>query len=306
MRQPSFASNIVLFSVLGAGLAACDGQQGPAGLPQAADENAPIPDVPAAPSATSTSDPDLLEWAEATHVNLSTIAAQRWGLPSSRVDVIGPAGDDPDHYESGLENGFNQQWSHAYLYASLGIWVWGDANENFDDCITGRLAGQLEGPECKDGLSARYHYDLGNQVEGDRFLGYATHYVEDVCQVLHASAPSADMLTYHFTYEGWVAANWTDGHNFSASVVGDNYYYPITDLQQAVRNAAWAASYWNRSSAGRKVWDNYRSSGYPTGAGTGNATLVSSTRELLIRAARYATGAVKYTLDTYNQWTSTY
>ena len=82
MRQPSFASNIVLFSVLGAGLAACDGQQGSAGLPQAADENAPIPDVPAAPSETAASDPNLLEWAEATHVNLSTIAAQRWGFRS--------------------------------------------------------------------------------------------------------------------------------------------------------------------------------------------------------------------------------
>ena len=132
----------------------------------------------------------------------------------------------------------------------------------------------------------------------NRFLGYATHYVEDVCQVLHASAPSADMLTYHFTYEGWVAANWTAGHNFSASVVGDNSYYPITICSRRFATRPGPASYWNRSGAGRNVWDNYRSSGYPTDAGTGNATLVSSTRELLIRAARYATGAVKYTLNT--------
>jgi hypothetical protein len=87
-----------------------------------------------------------------------------------------------------------------------------------------------------------------------------------------------------------VEATWTAGHNFAASVIADNACYPISDLQQSVRNAAWAASYWNRSGAGRTVWDNYRASGYPTAAGAGNATLVQSTRELLIRAARYATG----------------
>lgn len=290
-------SRIMSPFVLTAGLLGCGGSSNFGPLP--IDENAPIELRELEPVRNA-------QWAEETHVNLSTMAALRWALPASRVNVIGPAGDDPDQYESGLENGFNQQWSHAYLYSSLGFWAWGDANETFDDCITGRLAGQLEGPECKDGQSAKYHYDRGHQLEGDRFLGYATHYVEDVCQVLHASFPSTDMLQYHFAYEGWVKANWTAGHNFQATVAADNYYYPITDLQQAIRNAAWAASYYNSSGSGRKVWDNYRSSGYPTGVGTGNAELVNHTRQLLIRAARYATGAIKYTLDTYNQWGSTY
>ncbi|HEX2572639.1 MAG TPA: hypothetical protein VH877_24030 [Polyangia bacterium] len=281
--------------LLAAGLIGCGGS--PNFGPEPIDENAPI--VLPEPGRQG-------QWAEESHVSLSTMAALKWNLPASRVNVIGPAGDDPDTYESGIDNNYNQQWSHAYLYSSLGIWVWGDANENFDDCITGRLAGQLEGPECKDGLSAKYHYSRGNQIEGDRFLGYATHYIEDVCQVLHASFPSTDMLTQHFAYEGWVKANWTAGHNFQATVAADNYYYPITDLQQAVRNAAWAASYYNSSGSGRQVWDNYRASGYPTGVGTGNAALVDHTRQLLIRASRYATGAIKYTLDTYNQWGATY
>ena len=209
-------------------------------------------------------------WAEVTHVNISLLAASKWGLPASRVNVIGDAADDPDTYEAGLDNGFNQQWSHAYIYSPFGFWMWGDANENFDDCITGNLAGQEEGPECKDGQSARFYYDAGDQVQGDRFLGYATHYVEDVCQVLHSSAPTnIDMLTHHFDYESWVANNWVGGHNFSAAVSADNYYYPITDLQQAVRNAAWAASYWNSQGAGRSAWNAYRAAGYPTAAGTG-------------------------------------
>ena len=307
MREVSWFSRLVVIVGFAAHLTACEGETAPTG-PALADEGDLIPNLPAPPqSAAPGADPTLLEWAEATHVNLSTLAAQRWGLPASRVSVIGPAGDDPDEFEGGFDNGFNQQWSHAYIYAPpFGIWVWGDANENFDDCITGRLAGQLEGPECKDGRSAAYHYNRGDQLQGDRFVGYATHYVEDVSQVLHASFPSTDMLTQHFNYEEWARANWTGGHNFAASVAADNFYYAVTDPQQTIRNAAWAASYWNSSSAGRRAWDSYRSSGYPTTAGTGNAALVQATRELLIRAARYATGAVKYALDRYGQWTATY
>lgn len=247
-------------------------------------------------------------WSEATHVNIAALVASRWQLPSNRVDVISDAADAPDTYEAGIDNGFNQQWSHAYLYSALGFWIWGDANENFDDCLTGRLAGQLEGPECKDGLSASYFYARGDQVTGDAYLGYALHYIEDVNLVLHASDPTLapDMLTNHFKFENWVKNNWDTGHNFSAAVAADNSYYPISDLQQSVRNAAWAVSYWNSSGPGRKAWNAYRSCGYPTGVGTGNADVVAATKQMLIRAGRYAAGAIKYTLDTYAQWTAKY
>jgi hypothetical protein len=258
------------------------------------------------PSSAALSEASRSRLTEATHVSISVLAAQKWGLSPGRVSVLGDAADDPDTYEAGLANGYNQQWSHAYLYSPLGFWIWGDANENFDDCITGRLAGQIEGPECKDGQSAKQWYQAGDQVMGDAFLGYATHYIEDASMILHASFPSADMLTQHFAYESWVQANWTAGYNFSAVVAADNYYYPITDLQQAVRNTAWAASYWNSSSAGRKAWDAYRASGYPTAANTGNADLVANTQVMLIRASRYTLGAIKYGLDTYGQWSSQY
>lgn len=263
--------------------------------------------LPGESGAALPSDPSSLQHlAEETHVNITSLSAQKWGLPASRVNVLGAAADDPDTYEAGLSNGYNQQWSHAYLYTSWGFWIWGDANENFDDCITGRLAGQLEGPECKDGQSAKQWYTAGDQVMGDAFLGYATHYIEDASMVLHASLPSGDMLTQHFAYETWVKANWTAGHRLALAVDADNYYYPINDLQQAVRNTAWAAAYGNSGSAGRKAWEAYRAAGYPTAAGTGSADLVSNTKVMLIRASRYTLGAIKYTLDTYGQWTSRY
>jgi hypothetical protein len=261
------------------------------------------PSRSARPSEASLS---LARLAEETHVNISSISAQKWGLSAGRAGVLGGAADDPDAYESGLANGFNQQWSHCYLYASFGLWIWGDANENFDDCLTGRLAGQIEGPECKDGQSARQWYEAGDQAMGDTFLGYATHYIEDVSMVLHSSFPSADMLTQHFAFEEWVKANWLAGYRLADGVEADNYYYPISDLQQAARNAAWASSYWNSSSAGRKAWDAYRASGYPTGAGAGSAELVTNTEIMLIRASRYTLGAIKYALDAYGQWTSLY
>lgn len=299
------------------GALACAGPEDAPGsrlrVPEAASEDAEI-QLPAAAVEAETvaraaeSRTAKYAWAGMNHVNLSMLAAWKWGLPPSRTNTIGNAADDPDSYESGLDSAFNQQWSHAYLYSPFGFWVWGDANETFDDCITGRLARQLEGPECKDGGSASSYYAAGNQTLGDTYLGYATHYISDVGQVLHASDPTLalDMLIEHFAFEDWVNNNWTAGHNFQATVAADYYYYPITDLQQAVRNAAWGGSYWNSSGPGRKAWNAYRRSGYPTGAGTGEAELVSSTKQMLIRASRYATGAIKYTLDTYAQWNATY
>ncbi|MGE5785528.1 MAG: hypothetical protein ACM3ZE_13090, partial [Myxococcales bacterium] len=146
-------------------------------LPEPMDEQADIT-ILKRPSRDTEADVAVAEqaWSEATHVNVAAIAAQRWQLPGSRITVISNAADEPDTYEAGLDNGFNQQWSHAYLYSILGTWLWGDANENVDDCITGRLAGQMEGPECKDGLSASYYYAKGNQLVGDEYLGYAIHY----------------------------------------------------------------------------------------------------------------------------------
>ncbi|MCK4259315.1 MAG: hypothetical protein KAX49_10080 [Halanaerobiales bacterium] len=239
-------------------------------------------------------------WQKPTHVNLTDIAASSWGLSSSRVNTIANASDMPDVYQSGLDNGYNQQWSHAYLYCSLGFWVWGDADDDFHDNID-QESGEIESPEGFNNKSAKYYYELGDQFNGDWYLGYAIHFIEDACIILHTSDPTLDMLTHHFDFEEWVDNNWNSGHNFSSAVANDGYYYAVTDLKQAVRNAAYNCSYWT-STLGETVWDNYISSGYPTTAGTGNSTLVANTKTMLIRACRYAKGTIKYALDKYGQW----
>jgi hypothetical protein len=115
------------------------------------------------------------------------------------------------------------------------------------------------------------------------------------------------MLTHHFDFENWVNNNLTAGHNLLDAVAADYYYYPITDPSQSVKSAAWAScSYKGTSSIGYSAWKAFKSAGYPTGAGTGNATLVDNVKKMLILSGRYAKGAIKYTLDRYGQWGSAY
>ena len=268
-------------------------------VPQAIAEDAPIvlPDT----SKITIPDAPTLLWKQATHTSITNNAAQYWSLATARKNNMAQAAAMPDTYQSGLDNGFNQQWSHAYLYSSLDMWIWGDSDDDFFDNLN-QDGGELESPEGYNGKSAKYYYDLKNQKTGDWYVGYATHYIEDSCLLLHASDPTARMLTDHFNFEAWIANNWTTGHNFYATIAADTYYYVVSDLKEAIRSAAFYSSYWT-SDLGKVVWDNYISSGYPTATGTGNATLVAKTKEMLIRASRYARGTIKYALDTYNQWT---
>lgn len=254
-------------------------------------------------------------WSERTHTTVAQIAASQWGLSAARVAAIADASDDPDTYQSGLENGYNQQWSHAYIYDCLfssTYYLWGDAHEDFKDNLDGPLGG-----EGYQGKYAGYYYGLNDQRGGDKHLGYALHYIEDVSLVLHSTAPTStgftvpyytvDMATKHFAFEDWVNNNLTSGHRLLDAVSADPYYYTITDPKQAVKNAAWAScAYKGTSSVGYLAWKAYRDSGYPTGAGTGNAVLVENTKKMLIAAGRYAKGAIKYTLDKYGQWPSRY
>lgn len=256
----------------------------------------------------------LSRWSKSTHTTLSGIAASQWGLTSGRVNEISDASDYPDTYQSGLENGFNQQWSHAYIYdmwfGSV-FYLWGDADEDFHDNIDGPPGG-----EGYNGGYAGYYYG-SNQRTGDQYLGYALHYIEDVSLVLHSTAPTSigltvpyettDMLTHHFDFEKWVENNMNSGWQLLNTVRNDYNYYVISDLKQALKNTAWAScAYRGTNSIGYAAWKEYRNCGYPTASGSGTAVLADNTTKMLINAARYAKGAIKYTLDKYGQWSAAY
>jgi len=183
----------------------------------------------------------------------------------------------------------------------FGNWCWGDADDDLHDNID-QYSGEIESPEGYCGRSAKYYYELGDQYMGDWYLGYALHYIEDVGLVLHTTGEQPlDMLQHHFDFEAWVHNNLTSGHNFLDSIANDWYYYPVTDLKQAVYDAAYGCCYWT-STLGKEVWDAYKASGYPTATGAGSPELVKWTARMLKRTARYAKGVIKYALDKYNQW----
>ena len=248
-----------------------------------------------------------VEYPEIGHTSFTEAAATYWGIAATRKANMKAAADKPDTYQSGFSNYYNQQWSHAFLMASGGIWIWGDADDDFADNLNGD-SGEIESPEGYNGYSARDYYQVNNQYWGDWYLGYATHYIEDVCIVVHATAPSAtrmDILSKHFAFEDWIKANLTAGHKLLAAASADTYYYPVTDPKASINTAAYNTSYW-AGGTGKKVWDAYVASGYPTTAGSGNATLVAGAKEMMIRAIRYTRGTIKYTLDKYGQWTAKY
>lgn len=244
-------------------------------------------------------------WTVDTHNNITDVCAWQWGLSTGRRNNMKSSSEMPDTYQSGIDNGFNQQWSHAYIYHSWGFWVWGDADDDFHDNIDGD-SGESESPEGLNGKWAGYYYDLNNQYSGDWYLGYACHYIEDISLILHNTIPDVDMLFYHFDFEQWVQNNLTVGHKFLDAIKNDWNYYPVTDLKAAIRCAAWNTSWGNSNGIGKKVWQNYESSGFPTGTGTGNSTLVYYTKIMIREAGRFTKGAVKYTLDKYGQWTDEY
>lgn len=246
-----------------------------------------------------------VKWSQLTHKKVVAVAAAKMGLSAARANNMTAASEMPDVYQSGLENGFNQQWSHAFMLTSGGYWYWGDADDDFHDNINQSTA-EIESPEGYNGKSAKYYYQAGNQYMGDWYLGYACHYIEDVCLVLHTTVPLGAMATKHFAFESWVENNLTAGHRLLDAVSADNYYYVVTDLKTAVNQAAYYTSGYYSSAYGKKAWDAYVASGYPTGAGTGNATLVANTKGMLVDAGRYVKGTIKYTLDKYGQWTNRY
>ena len=215
------------------------------------------------------------------------------------------AAEMPDVYQSGLDNAYNQQWSHAYIVikAFWGMqWVWGDADDDFNDNLNG-YSGESESPEGYNGKSAADYYTAGNGDLGDWYVGYACHYITDVSFVLHTTLPDVDMALHHFDFESWIDNNWTAGNNLSQALnnVSASSFYTITDAKAGIRSAVQASNY-SYSSNAKLAWDNYKASGFPTSAGTGNSNCVYYTKKMIEEAAKWTGSAIKYALNKYNQW----
>lgn len=246
-----------------------------------------------------------LKYGHITHNNFVYQCAKKLGLEDERAVIMRNASIMPDVYQSGIDNAFNQQWSHAFLVikAFWGMqWIWGDADDDFYDNLLGD-SGESESPEGYNRKWAGYYYISGNQDLGDWYVGYACHYISDVSFVLHSTFPNLNMIFYHSDYEEWIDNNWNTGHNFSKAIdnISTSLYYTFSDPKAALRNAARASNYSYNSHA-RKAWDNYMSSGHPTASGSGNESCVANTRLMIAEAVKWTGGAIKYALNRFNRW----
>lgn len=244
-------------------------------------------------------------WAMPTHQYLVYIAARKLGLPETRAAIMRDAAYLPDIFQAGIDNFYNQQWSHAYIYWATWfgpVWVWGDADDDFHDNLFGP-SGELESPEGYNGKWAGYYYTQGNQPLGDWYVGYGCHYIADVSLFLHTTIPDLNLALHHTDYEEWIHENWDQGHGFRTLVeaVSANEFRTFTDAKGAIR---WAArnSNLNYNSVARTAWNQYVACGFPRGAGTGNSALVNATAQLLREALKNTGGAIKMTLNHYHQW----
>ena len=248
--------------------------------------------------------PNNLKWNEPNHNQYVYLCAKNLGISESRAKSMGEAAEMPDHTQSGIQNQFQQQWSHAYMYTSGGNWIWGDADDDFHDNFDGP---EEEGAD-HEGFQNRwagYYYAMNTQEMGDWYVGYGCHYITDVCLTLHSTFifPKVSMALHHFDFEKWVENNWSVGHKFADVVenVDPSEYYTINNLRWALQKAAYKANYYKSEFSG-KAWDAYGESGYPTEAGSGNEEAVKYTKQMIKEATKWTGGAIKYAMDKYDQW----
>jgi len=257
---------------------------------------------PAAPVATDTVQPEAFvaftqpeavaikpsaaKWGWTAHDKTTFICAKQWGLSDYRANYMSGASHMPDVYDNEGTVPGTQQWRHGYVYAA-GVHIWGSADAYCNNNIRGSGL---------NGKSAFYYYGAGNRDWGDWYLGYGSHYMEDCGNPWHTSANIVQQLATHGPFETWVENNWTSGWNLSAAVGNDYYYYTVSD-PAGTRNLA----YWSYSRYST-VYNAYVASGKPTGAGTGNSTLVNETKTLIKETGRYVKGLIKFTLDAKGAW----
>jgi hypothetical protein len=239
------------------------------------------------------------------HKNMTYICARKLGLSKARATIMRDASIMPDVYQKGIQNRFNQQWSHAFMIKKTmfgASWIWGDADDDFHDNLDGD-SGEIESPEGYNEKWAGYFYNLGKQDLGDWYVGYACHFMEDIGFVLHTSFPNVSMGLYHSKFEEWMDKNWNEGHCFinDALMILPNDFYEFKNPKEAIRLAA-KSSNWYYSSYGKEAWLAYENSDYPNEIGTGNQELVNYTRQMIRETTKWTGATIKYALNKYQQW----
>ena len=60
---------------------------------------------------------------------------------------------------------------------------------------------------------AKDMFNIGNNYEGYKYLGYASHYIEDVATPVHTDMDVINQLSFHLGYEDWINLHWNEIEN---------------------------------------------------------------------------------------------
>lgn len=257
---------VAVFFLFALGLIACQNVLSPnTDTTVTADEPVAIPTP-----VQSTPAPDS-KWWGGGHIDLATLAGQHMGF--SRATTMGSYADDPDTNDGGWSNLYYQQLSHAYMYTDIGnLWYWGTAN----------LA-------CQDWFNtAKANYSAGSKANGDKYLGYATHYMADVSNSYHADIdyqiwPSA---ATHAQVEQYIGDHWADVMNY---IRNDYYYYAVSDPNATVKAIALHTHLDHNA-----IYSAYQQSD--------KTNFMNLEKENIKMVARYLKGLIKYCLDQGHGW----
>ena len=226
------------------------------------------------------------KWGYTPHRDMMYAAAIKCGLSYQRADKMKEWAAYPDQIDGEANIPIiSTTWKHGYMYKYY-VHYYGIADAMCKNNISG---------SGYNGKSAFYYYP-GNKDMGDKYVGYAGHYMIDMGNSWHTWGLISQ--TDHYRYETWFANNWTSGHKFYQYILNNGSgYYSVTDPAAATRSVAW-----NSMLSAQSIYNAWLLSGRPTGAGTGNSTLISKTKANVLRSFLYLKGLVYYTLNHENAW----
>lgn len=260
---------------------------GPVGVAMSNDANTNTTIAPVADTMTGGGE----KFGGTCHQYMMYHAALKLGLSTTRANQLMSWAAKPDAIDGEAIIPGTQQWKHGYVFTA-GVHMWGNA----DYCLFNNInANNGTGYLGKD--AQYYYYTMRDKVTGDHYLGYAMHYLCDVGNPWHTSSNIVSQLQSHQNYETWVYNNMSSGWKFSADFDAETTTISYGSYRDYVINLA-TYSY-NNSSAMDAA---FTASGKPTGAGTGNSTLVSLTRAQMKMTAKYMRGCIKKVMDQYGVW----
>ena len=135
------------------------------------------------------------------HRDITAISCEIAGIEPENTKIISEESMTPDKFDDyyitlgGLEPDYFS--SRTYLHLFDPVHDYGGAPL---ECL-------------RYTVLAKDMFDSGNNYEGYKYLGYATHYLEDIGTPVHTDMDIINQMKFHLGYEEWVNLHWNEIEN---------------------------------------------------------------------------------------------